>query len=802
MRAATFTSYLGILLAPFVSFAEVDATKLPPAAAKQIEFLTDIKPILDQNCIKCHGAERPRSRFRLDNRESALKGGDGGIAIIPGDSTNSSMIHYVARLVPDMEMPPPDEGTPLTAEQVGLLRAWIDQGVQWSFESTEPEITFTLAPAIGFVSVTGNERQFREHWWMRDGLQGGLESFEGFQQLSPDARVTLKGHALTDDYAAELVGEKVDLGFFRFGFQHFRSYDTDAGGYYPPFNLPAFDLDRNLHLDTGRAYVDFGLTLPNWPRLTLGYELQYRQGEKATLQWGTVTEGGNSKNIHPALKNIDERVHILKFDLEYERGGWRFEDSFRGEWTDLNTRQQNVFTTTPGIADSLVTDTARQGWKSFQGANTVRVERRFKDWFYTSAGYLYSHLDADADFNFDRINPSGLPVASPFIQRSLWTSQRIVLERESHVGNANVFLGPWKNFSLALGAQSEWTRQNGTLSGVETDFIAPPFNGPPFNIPDQVRSVSAITDIDRMAVDETAQLRFSGLRFTTLFAEVRLQQESIGHYENVEGNDPFIRDTDANSESMDFRGGFESSPLVWLKFGSRYRFYNKSTTYNDGFLDGEPLDILGYPTFINSRDVETQEIESQITLRPAKWLKATFTHKLVASDYRTTTEPISLLTPGDFAPGGEVFSGNYDAQVFSANVTLTPWRRLHWFASASYQDVRSVSFHENSEAVVPYSGDIWSLSTRGRFVLTKKTDLTLGWTFSTADFRQDNLAAGLPVGVEYDLHGFQVGLVSRHTKNVTTKIQYGYYQYDEPSSGSANDYRAHAVFASVSWRLH
>src|SRR5438552_2397867 len=55
---------------------EIDASKLPPPAEKKIDFSQDIKPILEQSCIKCHGPEKPKSRFRLDHRESALQGGE------------------------------------------------------------------------------------------------------------------------------------------------------------------------------------------------------------------------------------------------------------------------------------------------------------------------------------------------------------------------------------------------------------------------------------------------------------------------------------------------------------------------------------------------------------------------------------------------------------------------------------------------------------------------------------------------------------------------------------------------------
>ena len=57
--------------------------------------------ILETSCLRCHGPEKPKSKFRLDNRESALKGGDDGVDILPGNSAKSPLIHYIAGLVGD-----------------------------------------------------------------------------------------------------------------------------------------------------------------------------------------------------------------------------------------------------------------------------------------------------------------------------------------------------------------------------------------------------------------------------------------------------------------------------------------------------------------------------------------------------------------------------------------------------------------------------------------------------------------------------------------------------------------------------
>ena len=106
--------FLATLLPPVelhLRGSEIDASALPAAAKATVDFDRDVKPIFESVCFRCHGPEKPKSRFRLDNRESALKGGENNKDdIVPGDSAKSKLIHYVARVVEDMEMPPPGKG--------------------------------------------------------------------------------------------------------------------------------------------------------------------------------------------------------------------------------------------------------------------------------------------------------------------------------------------------------------------------------------------------------------------------------------------------------------------------------------------------------------------------------------------------------------------------------------------------------------------------------------------------------------------------------------------------------------------
>ena len=111
-----------------------DATKLPPAAAKKgVTYDADIKPLVEKSCLKCHSGEKPKGKYSLESKEKLLKGGPDGAPVVVGDSSKSALVHYISDLVEDSEMPPKDkrEKYPaLTKEQIGLVRAWIDQGAK------------------------------------------------------------------------------------------------------------------------------------------------------------------------------------------------------------------------------------------------------------------------------------------------------------------------------------------------------------------------------------------------------------------------------------------------------------------------------------------------------------------------------------------------------------------------------------------------------------------------------------------------------------------------------------------------
>lgn len=114
-----------------VQAGDVDVSKLPPASTKKnITFAKDIKPLFERSCFKCHAEEKQKGELRVDSVEAIKKGSEYGEVIVVGDGAKSGLLHVMAGLVEDTMMPPEGKADPLTKEELGLVRAWIDQGAK------------------------------------------------------------------------------------------------------------------------------------------------------------------------------------------------------------------------------------------------------------------------------------------------------------------------------------------------------------------------------------------------------------------------------------------------------------------------------------------------------------------------------------------------------------------------------------------------------------------------------------------------------------------------------------------------
>jgi hypothetical protein len=100
-------------------------------------FAKQIDPILDSNCVECHGEEKTKGGLRMDSFDRLMKGGKDGAVIVAGDPDKSLLFQRVT-LPPDQKHFMPAEGKPpLRPEEIALIKAWIQQGASPSATTLE-----------------------------------------------------------------------------------------------------------------------------------------------------------------------------------------------------------------------------------------------------------------------------------------------------------------------------------------------------------------------------------------------------------------------------------------------------------------------------------------------------------------------------------------------------------------------------------------------------------------------------------------------------------------------------------------
>ena len=147
------TALLAFLVVSDRAVAQTDAKK-PSAEAIQF-FETRIRPLLAENCFKCHGPEKQKGKLRLDSLAAILMGGDEGPAIVVGDPGKSLLIKAVNYGDDELKMPPSKK---LSREQIASLTEWIKMGAPWGVGGEKVAPT---PPRKGEMQVTDKDR---EHW--------------------------------------------------------------------------------------------------------------------------------------------------------------------------------------------------------------------------------------------------------------------------------------------------------------------------------------------------------------------------------------------------------------------------------------------------------------------------------------------------------------------------------------------------------------------------------------------------------------------------------------------------------------
>ncbi len=242
---------------PFLCLVTVLINFCLLTSAAEVDFSKEIKPIFEKSCLECHGPDKQKGKLRLDNRESALKGGKDGLVIVPKDAARSDLYRRIT-LSKDSDDVMPSKGDLLTKEQTDLIRDWINQGAVWpeSLALKEAEAAAPAEPKRESPSVAAPElpKDFKPSAEEQKAITKLAESGLTVRPIATsvpwtEADLGLQGTNVTDSTIAPLkqVMSLVELNLAR-------TKVTDAG----LENIGSLPYLQRLHLEL-TGVTDAGL---------------------------------------------------------------------------------------------------------------------------------------------------------------------------------------------------------------------------------------------------------------------------------------------------------------------------------------------------------------------------------------------------------------------------------------------------------------------------------------------------------------------------------------------------------------
>lgn len=168
-----------------ISFLALAGMLLPcQAEDPQVDYLTQVKPILRNQCFACHGGLKQEGELRLDTVKLIVEGGYSGAILTPGKADESILIERVIASDPEERMPPEHEGEPLTPKNIELLRNWINQGARGPTEE-EPESDATAHWA--FQPITRPDVPVVENQkWVKNPIDAFLAQKHEQKMITPN----------------------------------------------------------------------------------------------------------------------------------------------------------------------------------------------------------------------------------------------------------------------------------------------------------------------------------------------------------------------------------------------------------------------------------------------------------------------------------------------------------------------------------------------------------------------------------------------------------------------------------------
>lgn len=260
---------------------------------------------------------------------------------------------------------------------------------------------------VGSTFIDGDKAAFQRRHSLPRGAFGGVEDFHFEQDVEKRGLFSVDGRGIFDthDYDIRLNLSHPEKGYLRAGYREFRTWYDGSGGYFPRNGQWISLYNEDFELDRGEAWIEGGLTLPDWPEFRVKYSRHFRDGMKDSTSWGDTTRTGlpapnNVRGIVPSFWLIDEERDIFEVDAKHTLGRTDFGVGMRVEFSENNNSRnmhrrpgETVGGTAGSSPDRFLTQ--KEGVESDLFSAHAFTETRITEKTLFTTGYSFTTMDTD-----------------------------------------------------------------------------------------------------------------------------------------------------------------------------------------------------------------------------------------------------------------------------------------------------------------------------------------------------------------------------------------------------------------------
>lgn len=638
------------------------------------------------------------------------------------------------------------------------------------------------------ASITGDEAAFSKRTQQPPNGGAGIEDLHIVKDLSKTTAVVVDARTLAgpEDYLLRANLTKTDVGSVDVGYKRFRTFYDGIGGFFP-LNQAWLPLStEDLHTDRGRFWAAVKLEQPEKPVLELRYTNETRSGRKDSLTWGdsnltglpTLPANNATRKIVPAYLELGERHQVLEGSVRHTVGKTTAMLRVAGDWvSNLDTRYVTRY---PG--EVLPNPERRVYQKDGLETNGFSIigttETVFTEKITFNTGLSYQSVSGAVSGE----RPNAIGVLPTFDFKDLAGTSKATV----YTGNVSLRFQPTPVWVIqpSLRGEDSYTKSLGTFNRITTAGTSPVAVTTLFKENSRVK--------DQIVTPDLA-VRYTGFNRWVLYGSVsdRIDRGDDRHTDQF--STPFPTGAQLQTDDVD-------QNQAHYTVGANWNMSAKVVLRAEVFHKDHENKFLGYATQLGSRFVlgyQFTGLKFTAIVKPIPQLSFTTRYQPQKGEMQVTTDSTARFD-----------SMAAKSQMIAETIDWNPNRAIYVQAAVNLVFNQISTAYPRDQAPLTIApqrnsdNNFWTTSVMSGFVVDKRTDAQLQFTYQRADNFEPGIATGTqPYGAGYEEYTATAGLKHKFGDRWMGSGKLGYFSSKNDTTGGKTNFHGPLAYVSIEYSL-